>query len=531
MGRLVGLLAVSAYLAHALSFAGVVNDDAYITFRYSLNLATGIGPYFNAGEHVEGYTNFLLMLLVAGAIRIGGVDAAPAAAKVIGVLGGLLAMLAARSWTLRRLATMPRLAPHAALLAWIPALMVAVNAAFALNSMTGLETALFAGLLALGLTLLDLATDGERWCGAGVAFALAALTRPEGAIGAFVALLVALAAGGWKRRGLRRAVAIDLATVAGVVAAHVLFRFLFYDGEWLPNTYYAKTGGPLLDVRTAGYLWGYAAQHLGGPLVALPLLVVVGYRTGPVRAALPGLAVCLFACAELAHTGPDWMLGYRPLVQYLPIWAVLAVLGVAVLAEGFGRSRGRALTIMWLALGATIVALVLRYDVRCNLYRDVANSAHGYAVGHRALADWLHEVGIPGETVALMDVGLVGFRNPALRILDISGLTDRHIARSPGPLFRKQYDPAYVLDQQPRFIVLIITRPRLGDEPGPFVAMTPMEGRIANHPRFRAEYVEAGAPPAARGELGELAAMLGAARVFDHADPKHVYLLATYRRR
>ena len=37
-------------------------DDAYITFRYSRNLAEGLGPVWNAGDPVEGYTNFLWML-------------------------------------------------------------------------------------------------------------------------------------------------------------------------------------------------------------------------------------------------------------------------------------------------------------------------------------------------------------------------------------------------------------------------------------------------------------------------------------
>lgn len=41
-----------------------IQDDALITFRYSLNLANGLGPIWNEGERVEGYTNFLWMLLM-----------------------------------------------------------------------------------------------------------------------------------------------------------------------------------------------------------------------------------------------------------------------------------------------------------------------------------------------------------------------------------------------------------------------------------------------------------------------------------
>jgi len=40
-------------------------DDAYITLRYSRNLMLGNGPVFNMGEHVEGYSNFIWMVVLA----------------------------------------------------------------------------------------------------------------------------------------------------------------------------------------------------------------------------------------------------------------------------------------------------------------------------------------------------------------------------------------------------------------------------------------------------------------------------------
>lgn len=94
------LLAAAAafYVYQAASFWNQVNDDAYITFRYSLNLARGVGPYYNPAERVEGYTNFLLMLLLASVIGIGGAAAAPGAAKIVGILAGIVALVG--SWRL-----------------------------------------------------------------------------------------------------------------------------------------------------------------------------------------------------------------------------------------------------------------------------------------------------------------------------------------------------------------------------------------------------------------------------------------------
>ena len=49
----------------------LIVDDAYISFRYADNLARGLGLVYNPGERVEGYSNFLWTLLLAGGARLG----------------------------------------------------------------------------------------------------------------------------------------------------------------------------------------------------------------------------------------------------------------------------------------------------------------------------------------------------------------------------------------------------------------------------------------------------------------------------
>ena len=62
LGAVAGTLAVS--FLHQLMFATLA-DDAFISFRYSQHLAEGHGLVFNVGEKVEGYSNFLWVVLVA----------------------------------------------------------------------------------------------------------------------------------------------------------------------------------------------------------------------------------------------------------------------------------------------------------------------------------------------------------------------------------------------------------------------------------------------------------------------------------
>ena len=64
------LAATVVLIPHALMF-DFVNDDAYISFRYARNLAEHGQLVFNLGERVEGFTNFLWTVLLAGGIQLG----------------------------------------------------------------------------------------------------------------------------------------------------------------------------------------------------------------------------------------------------------------------------------------------------------------------------------------------------------------------------------------------------------------------------------------------------------------------------
>src|SRR5207249_10253554 len=83
---------------HALHFFKPV-DDAFISFRYAANLAGGRGLVFNEGERVEGYTDFLWVVLLA-ACRFLGADIA-AASQALGLLFSLACLITA-AWVARK---------------------------------------------------------------------------------------------------------------------------------------------------------------------------------------------------------------------------------------------------------------------------------------------------------------------------------------------------------------------------------------------------------------------------------------------
>ena len=73
-----------------------------------------------------------------------------------------------------------------------------------------------------------------------------------------------------------------------------------------------------------------------------------------------------------------------------------------------------------------------------------------------------------------MDVGMIGWYADRLRVIDITGLTDRDIAHAPGGFLDKQFPVPELLARDVRFIVL--------------VEGFPADDRIYQNAEFRARY-------------------------------------------
>jgi hypothetical protein len=523
---------VALYFVQVPAWWGQVNDDAFITFRYSRMTALGHGPVFNAGEHVEGYTNPLLMLLL---VPVAGPAPGTVAvvAKALGVAAGAATLVVAYLLVRRLLGEHERLGSHAEWLGAAAAGLVCADPDVLVNATSGLETLLFSFLLLLGLERMS-ARHERRLLGAGPVFALLALTRPEGA-----ALFAVAWMGGLVTKRLRRPLAA-LAIVGATVLAHLAFRLAFY-GAWLPNTFHAKRGG----------FWTSPTDYLHGGLLE-PFLGPFGVAAGVLGALLwlrrhpDGAPLAAVACAGFAMpfvTGTDWMLGHRLMVPYVAVLACLWVCGVAHVAaavlgglEAEDRRRAGAVAPALVCALAAIQAVRAQGFEHVERMRDtVSLRARGYETGHRALARWIAQRARPGDAVALMDIGIVGYTCIEQRIIDVTGLTDPFVARSEGAFLTKTYDPRYVLDQEPRFIVLTLkVEGRSYESPtgGGFHHWTPMEERIAEHPAFVRDYVRRRPPSAALIEWKEaLRDQIGAELVVEHGHPGLIYLLAAFERR
>ncbi|MEL6181551.1 MAG: hypothetical protein AAFS10_21515, partial [Myxococcota bacterium] len=275
---------ILALHAHHFDF---INDDAFISFRYADNLVQHGELTYNVGERVEGYTNFLWTLIIAGVLALGGDPVVWS--KILGVLCSIATLTLLVLFTHRGLGALDdRVSERSPLWACLAPMLLAINPAFACWSEGGLETALFTLWITAALlryTIERSHEDAFPWSGA--LLALAAMTRPEGVL---VWGLLGLHRLGWQALVERttlpqRDAWIWGALFVGIYLPYWLWRTWYY-GYPLPNTYYAKGDQPLW-----GLGWLYVSSFVTEchVWVVLPLMALPWRRPG--SAALQTMAL------------------------------------------------------------------------------------------------------------------------------------------------------------------------------------------------------------------------------------------------
>ncbi len=439
---------------HAFGFFRFRMDDSYITYRYARNLADGIGPVWNRGEHVEGYTSFLWMLLLA-VMHVVGFDI-EFAALLLGIASMIaLFLLLWRVWA--RLAPDKDdggLSPYLVMAG--AGLLVAASKSIGQWSMSGLETPLACALM---VALVVAYQRESRTPGApfsAVILAAAVMTRPEMAFMAAVTGLFFLDQAIVERDARRwRHLAAFAVTFGALAGTWFIWRWSYY-GYFYPNTYYVKFGPRDLMIQRG---WAYIGYYWWSYLVA-PGLIASAVLPFLVRGARRRDAA--FLCA----IGVIWIL--------------------AVIQEGgdaFARARfvAPAIAPLYVALTATVSELLRRVPV----HRWYKSAAFATAVvlaaawvawspnssnelnGNRILMDDLDIWGrllkrnVPGNYLTgVVASGVIPYvsQQPSL---DLLGLNDETIAHTRTPGFgtglpgHEKYNLTYVLEvRRPEIIIV-----------------------------------------------------------------------------
>lgn len=455
----------------------MVLDDSYISFRYARNLVRGHGLVYNVGERVEGYTNFLWTVGIAGGMA-GGLDP-ETVAEILAVLSALGSIL-----LLGLLAERFIRGAFAAPARFLPPVLFAAIGSQARHVVSGMETLLFVFLVLAGFAYLFLRGQILRVPApeepdpsfrrsalvAGGVFGLAALTRPEGLLYAAIAGLYLLwqalskqATGGPFLMKLR-AVALFGSGVLAFVVPHLAWRLSYY-GYPFPNTYYAKVGGALSErlARGLGSLSRGMADWDIWPILVLSLLALPTVRQNRIWITCYGIAVA--AWAAFVWVGGDFVHAFGPrlLMPALPFLLLLAGEGVRLSASGLARwiDRRRVVTLLvaTAVVGLVVHAMWRPWPTRAGRLGGLATMHHIW----RATGEWLAEAAPPGALIATTAAGIIPYVSDRPTV-DMFGLTDGYIAHhaeiNPSmPPAHGKSDPVYVLERRPEFLHVLHLTP------------------------------------------------------------------------
>jgi len=421
--------AVYLLQARGLFGLGLPLDDAWIHQTYARNLVERGEWAFQANQPSAGSTSPLWSAMLAVG-RLLSID--PLAwAYVLGC--ALLALTAYRiaHWVGQG-------QPRAVRWSVVAGLLVVSEWHLVWASLSGME------VLAAGLVALITLQEAERghlhpfWLG--ILMGVGTWLRPE-------ALLLVLPVGwalAW--RGARRpGPLLRQATAAGLGLAVLLVAYGVFNwslsGNWLPNTWYAKSAEyailrqiPIL-IRLAaqfgipGSAMGHPELASGGPMVGplallLPALVPV-IRRGFRRQGLAGLAPLIWVCAHLgayAFRLPATYQHGRYAMPVIPVLLALGAEGLVGWCEPASRSLARRIVSRAWPVSVGLVAVVF-WVVGGRAYAEDVAIIESEMV---SAARWVAVNTEPQALVAAHDIGALGYFG-GRRVLDLAGLVSPEV--------------------------------------------------------------------------------------------------------
>lgn len=441
------LLAVLALFVWEARLLTVQIDDAYITFQYSKNLADGNGFVFNVGERVEGITNLLWAVMIAGGLAA-GLGAEPVT-YYLGIASGL-GLLLASYWYAATV--LPR--PYRYLACFAPLLVYASNP-FITWVMSGLETPLFVALAIAALAAQNVGKHG--WS---ILFGvLVLLSRPDGVL-VVAAVFLTQYIQHYRSTGSlipSREILLHGGAYFLTLLALTVFRLVYFE-DIVPNTFYAKVGG-LPWWYGFSYVWKFLKD---GMIFLAPFLVFAVWQS---RMFINGAILSGLLLVYVLYIGGEGFPNSRFLLPVIPVLAAASLYFVAFQLQ---RNQGRAALI-----GSLVILLMPLWSVFSPkeevAWQDIraswlAKRAHAYPKPMSLEALQRHRIALmrnmdpPVQLVAAIGIGKLRYWSD-IPVLDMVGLTNKTIAKestSRGHLVaghgRSHAD--YVLSRSPDVIVM-----------------------------------------------------------------------------
>jgi len=389
-------------------------DDVYITYRYSRNIALGNGFVFNPGERVQGTTTPLFALIMAGVYFI---------THNLAHAGNLISALSLLGVCLITMQLGNKFGG-----AWLgagAALMLAINTWFYISF--GMET--------LTYTLLLIAAfwfayhNQDFW--AGVCVGLLTITRADGILAAGALAITALIAR--KRIPWKGGI-----TAAIIIAAWYFFAWSYF-GSPLPQTFSAKVGlFSGITFIADGIEWFQHMYLNGSPLYLIALILWIVGAIASARERSFAFVLCLWSIIYLG--------GYTAL-NVSAFWYYPPLLPAMVITMGYGAMKiARWIQPRQIRIAASALVLVL-------LLAGQARTAVAYSgaptriATYRIVGEWLAQHAPKDSLVLVGDLGVVSWYSD-LPTIDVPGLVVPTMYVHTETYAIQKFKPTYIVATQ-----------------------------------------------------------------------------------
>jgi arabinofuranosyltransferase len=434
--RLILLIIGIIFLIHCLSL-NFTQDDAFISYRYAQNFTQGKGLVFNAGERVEGYTNFFWIILLSFFASL-GLDMI-IVSKILGIASGCVSLILLyqishlffqeKNW----------------LFSLFPSLLLTASSAFAYWSISGLETTFFVMMVLVSVYLY--LTYPRLWV---ASCALSVLIRPEGGLIFGVLILHKLL---FRKDPLRESLSC-LGGFALLLLPFMIFKVLYY-GDILPNPFYAKTGVSFEYVKSGlEYFWLFLRHYgLWGVIYLLPIFLYKSLDS-------PGRLLLLFVYLYTLYViiiGGDVLQVHRFFLPILPLLYLLFAIFLQKLYARFKRDLKMRMALIVLLFSVPAVFFLIPHK----WIRDVKSVEKSLVDGMQFRAEYLKASFQVGFSIAVTTIGSISYYlGTEAQVIDMLGLTDKYISKHPEEFEginatwkERRYNTQYLLSRDPDFIL------------------------------------------------------------------------------
>jgi hypothetical protein len=447
-------------------------DDAFITFRYSRNIAGGEGFVYNEGARTLGTTTPLYTLLMAGIGWVTGSDNYPWIALVVNAL--------ADAGTAVLLALLVYCATRRISVAAVAGAVWAVNPMSVTFAVGGMETGV--GILWAVAAFYLYVMRRERWMA--LVAALGVLTRIDTVLWVGLLFLHQFVTRWRETRGttaLRRRVPWQSWLVfVGTLTPWYVFSWAYF-GTLLSRSLAAKQAAYRVDALQA---FTRLAQNVATPFFEHHTLGILGIMIGIVLYPALAGAGTLFAVRRYPRVVPYlvyvWLyviifsvmnpLMFRwYLAPMLPAYLLAILLGVWALVDGLGKRLAHPAMVPVVLSGIGVVFVLLLLNA-WTLHPDHGQDRpapdmawNDIELNYRRIGEELrtrYSV-TPDTLVAAGDIGAIGYYSRA-QILDTVGLITPEIGDyypfddsllAEGANYA--VPPAIILDYRPAYVVMM----------------------------------------------------------------------------